>query len=185
MKKLIAISLLSLHLFSLYGHLALYAYCVYESNRFFNEQISKDKYNVGDLVEMKIPVHMPTIEDWKEYSYVSGQVQFRNNSYNYVKIKMTRDTVYLMCVPNYSTTKLIGENIIDARKVADIPLNKKEHVPFGKVSILSDYNCQVLQFKFAVPVKILMKANNNSQAGIIKSSICSPGQPPDRLNFLS
>lgn len=184
MKKLIAISLLSLHLLSLYGHLLLYAYCVYESNKFYNEQISKDKYNAGDLVEMKIPVHMPTIEDWKEYSYVSGQVQFKNNSYNYVKIRMTRDTVYLMCVPNYATTKLISQNIINARNVADIPV-KKEHVPFGKASSLSAFNYHSILFKFSLPLKTLAKANSNLRADILKSFITTPGQPPDAASLFS
>src|SRR5471030_3264569 len=101
MKKLIAITLLSLHLLSLYGYMAVYEYCVFQSNRLFNEQISQNKYKIDDLVAVKVPVSMPTIQDWKEYSFISGEVQFKNNCYNYVKIKMTRDTIYLMCIPNY------------------------------------------------------------------------------------
>ncbi|MGZ3833268.1 MAG: hypothetical protein ACXVB0_07090, partial [Mucilaginibacter sp.] len=140
MKKLIAISLLVLQLFSLYGYMALYEYRVYQSDRLFNEQISENRYKLDDLVAVKVPVNMPTIQDWKDYVFVSGQVQFKNNCYNYVKLKMTRDTIYLMCIPNYNKTKLINQNIIDARKIADIPVSKKGRVPFGKGNSLGIYN---------------------------------------------
>ena len=185
MKKILAISLLSLHLFSLYGHMALYQYFVYHSDKIFNEQISMNKYAVDDLVSVKVPVNMPTIENWKDYAYISGQIQFKNNSYNYVKIKMTRDTIYLMCVPNYKKTRLINKNIIDARKIADIPVGKKEHVPFGKAISLSDFNYQNIQYSFITPVSVLKTAVSNVKADLIKCSVASPAQPPELLHILS
>lgn len=178
MKRLLAISLLFVHLYSLYGHTALYAWCVYRSDKFFNEQISMDKYSLDDLVSVKIPVKMPSIEDWKDYQYISGQVQFQNNSYNYVKLRMTRDTVYLMCIPNYKKTRLITQNIINARKIADIPNGKKEHVPFGKLSTLSDYNCQVTKYLFVTPVATLKTNTASISSGIIEHTLPSPAPPP-------
>src|SRR6202012_5041693 len=71
-KKLVAISLLCLHLFSLYGHLALYEYFVYQSDQHFNEQISMNKYAVDDLNLVKVPVNMPTLENWQDFACVSG-----------------------------------------------------------------------------------------------------------------
>ncbi|HTE00612.1 MAG TPA: hypothetical protein VK668_15070 [Mucilaginibacter sp.] len=185
MKKLFAISMLLLHLFSLYGHMALYAYCVYQSNRLFDKQISQNNYKIDDLVEVKVPVNMPTIQNWKEYVYISGQVKFKENSYNYVKLKMTRDTVYLMCVPNYSKTKLSNQNIIDARKIADIPFNKKAHVPFGKVVSLSEYNYQLAQFWFLSPVVTLTQTSDYTNSSLANTSIASPGQPPEAQITLS
>jgi hypothetical protein len=185
MKKLIAITLLSLHLLSLYGYMAVYEYCVFQSNRLFNEQISQNKYKIDDLVAVKVPVNMPTIQDWKDYSFISGEVQFKNNCYNYVKIKMTRDTIYLMCIPNYEKTRPYNKNIIDARKIADIPVNKKERVPFGKINTLGMYNYQVVQYRFLAPIAILKKRINYTHSNIIKSFIANPGQPPDVLNTLS
>jgi hypothetical protein len=185
MKKSIAISLLFLHLFSLYGHMALYAYFVYQSDKLFNEQISMNKYAVDDLVSVKVPVKMPTIEDWKDYVYISGQVQFKSNCYNYVKMKMTRDTIYLMCIPNYKKTRLNNQNIIDARKIADIPVSKKERIPFGKASDLGIYNYQIVQYRFRVPISILKITLHNINANIVKFGIATPGQPPEALNTLS
>jgi hypothetical protein len=137
-----------------------------------------DKYSLDDLVSVKVPVKMPSVEDWKDYVAVAGQVQFQNNSYNYVKIKMTRDTLYLMCIPNYKKTKLINQNIINARRIADIPNAKKDHVPFGKLSILSDYNCQVVKYLFVTPITILKKNNASINSDIIDHILASPAPPP-------
>ena len=185
MKKSIAISLLFLHLLSLYGHLALYEFFVYQSDRLFNEQISMNKYSLDDLVSVKVPVSMPTIQDWTDYQCISGQIKFKSNSYNYVKVKMTRDTLYLMCVPNYKKTILINKNIIDARKIADIPVNKKEHVPFGKMASLSAFNYQVVQYRFFSPISALNRAVFHIGSDIVTCCITSPAQPPEALNRIS
>ena len=144
-----------------------------------------NKYAVDDLVSVKVPVNMPTVENWKDYSYISGQVQFKNHSYNYVKIKMTKDTIYLMCIPNYKKTRLINQNIIDARKIADIPVGKKEHVPFGKAINLSDFNYQNIQYSFITPVSVLKTIVSNIKPDIVKCSVASPAQPPELMHTLS
>lgn len=185
MKKLLAIFLLSLHLFSLYGSMAVYAYCVYRSDKLFNEEINKSNYKIDDLVEVKVPVKMPTIQNWQEYVSISGQVQLKDNCYNYVKLKMTRDTMYLMCVPNYKTTRLSKQNIIDAHNVADIPFNKKDHVPFGKMNNLGMFNYTVLQFRFSTPVAALKKIVNITHSDILNSYISRPGQPPEAPGNIS
>ena len=168
-----------LQLFSVYGPIALYEYCVYQSDRLFNEQISQSRYKIDDLVEVKVPVEMPTIQDWKEYTYVSGQIRLKSGSYNYVKIKMTRDTIFLMCIPNYRETKLVNQNIIDARKIADIPVNKKERVPSGKTNGIGIYNYQTIHYRFLTPFATLKKNVDNSHSDIVESAIASPGQPPE------
>ena len=137
-----------------------------------------DKYSLDDLVSVKVPVKMPTVEDWKDYVAVAGQVQFQNNSYNYVKLRMTKDTLYLLCIPNYKKTKLISQNIINARKIADIPNSKKDHVPFGKQSILNDYNLDAVKYSFASPVTFIDNTIGSINAGLVKCSLSSPAPPP-------
>jgi len=144
-----------------------------------------NKYAVDDLVSVKVPVNMPTIENWKDYIYMSGQIQFKNTAYNYVKIKMTRDTIYLMCIPNYKKTRLINQNIIDARKIADIPVNKKDHVPFGKALSLGEYNYQAIQYAFFTPVVTLKAPVNSTDPNLVKCFLSGPVQPPESPNTLS
>lgn len=164
--------------------MVIHQYLVYKSDKLFDEQVSKGRYNIDDLVEVKIPVHMPTIQDWKEYTYINGQVQFKNNCYNYVKLKMTRDTIYLMCIPNYKTTRLADHNIINARQIPDIPVSKKEHVPFGKIN-LTAYNHQAMHYKFSIPLMMVGKTNCNDCLITPKLFIDGPAQPPDMKTNIS
>lgn len=184
MKKLIAISLLTVHLFNIGGQLLFYQYQRYKSDKFYNEQIGKNLYNIEDLTEIRIPANMPNIVDWKYYQNLSGRVQFENSSYNYVKIRMTKKAIYLMCVPNYQTTRLSNQNIIYARQVKDIPIPKKDHVPFGKIN-LTVYNNQTTHFRFSLPVVIVKKPINTNHSIILSCFITGPGQPPDGESTLS
>jgi len=176
--------LLLILLFSIGGQPVIHWYLVYQSDKLFDEQVNKGKYNVDDLVEVKIPVKMPTIQDWKEYTYINGQVQFKNNCYNYVKLKMTRDTIFLMCIPNYKTTRLADHNIINARQIPDIPVSKKNHVPFGKINLVA-YNYQAMHYKFSIPLIMVRKTNFNNCLITSNSLIAGPGQPPDAETVIS
>jgi len=165
--------------------MALYQYQVYRSGKLFNEQIAKSSYKLDDLFEVKLPVKMGAVQDWTEYAYVNGQVQFKNNSYNYVKLKITRDTVFLMCIPNYETTRLYNENIINARKIADVPFSKKGHVPLIKADGVSVYNYQICYYRFVMPVISVKKQFSHTGSSIIKIPIASPGQPPEDVIHIS
>jgi hypothetical protein len=178
LKKLVAIVLLSIHLFNIGGQLAFHQFLVYRSDKFFNDQISKNHYKLDDLSEIKVPVNMPGITDWTSFQNLSGRVQFKDASYNYVKIKITRHAIYLICVPNYETTHLSDQNIISARQIADIPVSRKDHVPFGKVN-LTVYHCQIAYYQFSAPLIITTKNIDNSYCIIPNTFITGPGQPPD------
>ena len=184
LKKLIAISLLFIHLFNIGGQLLLHQYFVYKSDKLFNEQINKNRYNVDDLTEIKIPVNMPQINDWKNFENLTGQVQFAYSSYNYVKIRVTRTAIFLMCIPNYETTHFSNHNIIYARQIPDIPVSKKEHVPFGKIS-LAAYNNQIIQYEFSTPEIVFRKNCRNIHSAVLDFLITGPCQPPDSCSLFS
>ena len=178
MKKLIAMALLGIHLFAIGGHVMLYQCAVYHTDKLFNEQIGHGKYNLGDLVEIKLPVKTQCTQNWDYFEGIHGQVQFKNTCYNYVKLKLSKDTIYLMCIPNYEKTTLINENIINARDIGDIPVNKKDHVPFGKAPDLGKYSYPVVLHHFSSPVTKLH--TNNSRLYVSPVKLCRevPEQPP-------
>ncbi len=181
MKKLIAILLLFIHFVNTTGQLAIYEYFVYKSNKLFNEQINRNRYNVDDLTEIKVPVNLPGITDWKNYEKLSGRIQFGASAYNYVKIRMTRNAIYLVCIPNYETTHLAETNVIYARQIPDIPVTKKDHVPFGKTNSV-DYNYQVMDYKFRIPIITTAIVFCGDHSDAANFNITGPAQPPDSLS---
>lgn len=181
MKKLIAVAFLSLHLFTAGGHVLLYQYAVYKSDKLFNDQISRGRYNVDDLVEIKVPAHTTLKRNWTAFEPIHGQVQFKSTCYNYVKLRLSPDTVYLMCIPNYEKTRLFNENIISAKDLGDIPVNKKDHVPFGKTPDLGKYNYPLMLHRFTPPVIVLPAAGHSLYCYTVNTDIDIPEQPPKFL----
>ena len=161
-----------------------YEYLAYQSDKLFNEQIDQNRYNVHDLTEIRIPANLPNITDWKNYISLRGRVQFGDAAYNYVKIKMTRTAIYLVCIPNYATTHLSALNIINARQIPDIPVPKKDHLPVGKINFTT-YNHQNIAYRFSTPMTPANKTVILLQIFLPDTCIAGPGQPPDMVSVFS
>lgn len=183
MKKLLAIVLLVIHFFNLGGYMLLQQYRVEQSDRHMNELISHNLYDPNQLVEIRVKQNLPGIHEWNDYKNVSGQIQLKNSCYNYVKLKFTRDTLYVMCVPNYEKTKLLSSNIIYAKQINDIPLDKKGHEPDGKKGgVDNKYDCPQIVVNFLrfenIPPQGFKTIYTLSAAPFIPV----PGQPPEVLS---
>ncbi|WPU96377.1 hypothetical protein SNE25_12690 [Mucilaginibacter sabulilitoris] len=178
MKKLVAALILFLHLFNIGGQFVLHEYLVYKTDKLFNEQMSKGFYNVEDLTEIAIPVNLPGISNWQHFENITGQIQFGENSYNYVKMKLTRNAMYLMCIPNYKTTRLSSENILNAKGMKDVPVPQRDHVPYSKTIIQDSIDYSFVHFEFYCPVKNLPQNTERSFQQLIHPYKDIPEQPP-------
>jgi hypothetical protein len=182
LKKFFAIVLLSVHLFNLGGYALVYQYFINQADVQMVKQIYSSKINDAKFIELKIPVHMETITDWSDYEVIAGQIQLKDAYYNYVKLKMTRDTMYFICLPNKAKTQLVKANIITAKQINDVPLSKKGDTAAKKVNSLSEYNLQAFNYQYSV-MGASLKPNYCSEiADPIHPYIGSPGKPP---NFIS
>ena len=181
MKKAIAILLLSIQFYNLGGYVALFQYCIYQADKFNELQISKDRYKPTDLVEVKIPVHLPGADNYGGYQQISGSVQLAQNCYNYVQMKMTEDTLYVKCIPNYKTTRLNKANTIFARQVSEAPFNaKKQSSPVKSVTLAKYLPAETTLAATITELTVVLSAkpyNNALKAG--HSYIA--GQPPEAL----
>jgi hypothetical protein len=148
------------------------------------KQIFDNKIDETKLMELKIPVHFPTMTDWTEYAVIEGQIQLKDAYYNYIRLKMTRDTMYFICIPNTAKTRLVQANIVTAKEISDVPLTKKGHdASVKKVNTLSEYNLKTFRYNYSGVAKLL--PSESMQPGslkLCKPYIDSPGKPP---NFIS
>lgn len=144
------------------------------------KQIFDNKIDNTKLVEIKIPVNMPTVQDWDDYEVIEGQIQLKDAYYNYVRLKMTRDTMYFICIANESKTRLEHANIITAKEINDVPLTKKGEAPVSKkINTLSEYNLQAFEYDyvaFATEIKQVVKPLTFQLSW---PYIESPGKPPN------
>jgi hypothetical protein len=147
------------------------------------KQIFDNKIDNTKLIEIKIPAHLPIMQDWGEYQEIVGQIQLKDAFYNYVKLKMTRDTMFFICVPNTAKTRLVSANVVNAKEIADVPVSKKGHDPIAKkVNALSEYNLQAFKYHYIPFGTFLGKNSSALSCTLISPYIESPGKPP---NFIA
>jgi hypothetical protein len=180
-KRFFVILLLSVHLFYAGGYTLFFQYFIHRSETQMVKQIYENKVDATQLVQIKIPVHMPQMQDWPDYEHVQGQVQLKDNYYNYVGVKMTRDTMYLVCIANSVKTRLVSANLIVAKDVSDVPLTKKgsEQSSVKKASGGFEYNMPALHYSFVTFSQTLKGHENPISAKLTNPYIESPGKPPN------
>lgn len=180
MKKLIAILLLNVHLFNLGGYNLVFKYLIHQSEVQIVKQIYENKVDATKLVEIKIPVSLPGIHDWSDYVVDHGQLQLKGVYYNYLRYKVTRDTMSFICIANSVKTRLVSANLIIAKEFSDVPLDKKGHeAPQKKVNFVGEYNFQAMHYQFLAFSTILKAKMYPISYHLNSPFIESPGKPPD------
>ena len=144
------------------------------------KQVFDNKIDDSRCIEIKIPVHFPALTNWDGYASVAGQIKLNEAYYNYVRLKVTQDTVYFMCLPNTAKTRLVKADIITAKEISDLPISKNSHNPaVKKVNLPGEYNLHIFQYKY-LEFGVLIK--NPGKPAFTKLShpfIESPGKPPN------
>ena len=173
--------LLSVHLFYLGGYTFVFQYLIHRSDVQLVKQMYDNKANSKRFVELKVPVNMPTIQDWAEYEHIEGQIQLNNTYYNYVRLKMTRDTMYLICLPNNTKASLEKANVILAKNINDIPISKKgtTNPLTKKVNLVYDNVDEVMQYSYTPVSKLVKISTTLHQSYLSNPYIESPGKPPN------
>jgi len=110
--------------FNLAGYRWLFS--AFEKNATANleQKISTGKYSEEQLVEIRIPLNMPYFSD-KDYEEVYGETDFNGEHYQYVKRKVSANTLYLLCLPNKEKTSIVKVKNEFTKAVNDIPGNKE------------------------------------------------------------
>jgi len=171
--------MLMLFLFNLGGYQLLFQYFIYESDVSITQQINNNRYRSSDLVEVKIPVQLNNFQSWDDFKPVSGQLKVKDNCYNYAALKMTRDTLYLMVIPNHDKAHIINAKNTYARQVNGTPLNKKNHEQTAKkANTLSEYNLLALQDKYSRYGTFLSQINKPVLLNLDRPFVESPVKPP-------
>jgi len=122
---------------------------------------------------------MPTVNDMTEYETVAGQIQLKDAYYNYVKLKMTHDTLYLVCYANTAKTQLVKANIITAKEFTDVPMSKKSDGVSKKLNTLSEYNLQAFNYHCSVSESFVKPDYKSISPKTDNPYISSPGKPPN------
>jgi len=162
------------------GYTLAFQYFIHQSEVKIVKEIYENKVDSAKLVEIKIPVHLPGIHFGTEYNSVQGQLQLKGVFYNYLRYKVSPDTMSFICIANSVKTRLVSANLIIAKEINDVPISKRGHdASLKKVNFGIDYSIQLFNYKFS-GFSTLLKANTRPISYLINSPIIElHGKPPD------
>lgn len=161
----------------------MYQYYIHKADAHIVKEIFDNKVDNAKLIEIKIPVHFPTMQDWTEYEVIEGQIQLKDAYYNYVRLKMTRDTMYFVCLPNTVKTRLEKANVIMAKEITDVPLSKKGHdAALKKLTVPGNYSMQAFEYHYDDFGSIVKTVGRRLSSNFDAPYLDSPGKPPNLIS---
>ncbi|MET0298342.1 MAG: hypothetical protein ABW036_01230, partial [Flavitalea sp.] len=78
----------------------MFEYLGERSSKQLAEKIDNNQFNDADLVEVRLRLNLPYMTSTVEYENLSGEININGQHHNYVKRKISQDTLYLLCLPN-------------------------------------------------------------------------------------
>lgn len=140
-KKVTAISLIALLVFNWYGYRLLMNYLGDKASFQLQAKLDRQQYDESQLVEIRVPLNMPYITDWDEFQSFEGETEINGVHYKYVKRKVERGELVLLCIPNEQKTILqdAKNNFFNLVNDLQQPTGKKDSKDHGIKIPLSDY----------------------------------------------
>ena len=180
MKKLLAITLLIVHLFNLSGYTFLFGYLSDRSTAQLSSKIDNENYRDEDLVEIKVPLNLPYQLANNDYERFDGEIDLEGQHHHYVKRKVSQDTLYLLCIPNTQKDKLQIAKTEFSKKVNDFE-GKDKNETVKKANPASEYNHQFTEYYLISPEAIVSASQISFTTDLTDSFIGLHGKPP-RIN---
>ena len=106
MKKTVAILLLLLFSFNLFGYQLLLGVLQQKADTKLEFLIDHNEYDEADLLELRVPLNMPYQQRYTEFERYYGQISIEGTTYQYVKRKIEGDVLVLKCIPHHSKDRL-------------------------------------------------------------------------------
>jgi hypothetical protein len=107
LKKISSILLLSILLFNWLGYQLLTSLLEDNANRRLETALDNNEYNESDLISIKIPIsYLPYYNNSASFERIDGQVEIQGLEYKYVKRRIYKDSLELLCIPNPSVMNL-------------------------------------------------------------------------------
>jgi len=124
------------------GYLPLYNYLINKADEQQISVVERQGYADSELIVVKTALHLPYFTSNSDYVRVDGRIELNGIHYNYVKRKVSNDTLYLLCLPNQKKTALYAEKNSLSGQYAEAPsASKNQKSTVKKNCPLSEYNC--------------------------------------------
>lgn len=105
------------------------------------QKIDAGKYDRNSLTILKVPLLLPYGSDWQDFERAEGFIEVDGVPYTYVEKKISRDTLYLACLPNEGKAKLKKTAVNFTKASSANAENNPKEPTFAKKGIFGfEYN---------------------------------------------
>ncbi|HUZ60493.1 MAG TPA: hypothetical protein VMU83_17110 [Hanamia sp.] len=186
MKQITAIFFLVLFAFNWFGYRLYYDYLMHKTNEKLETLIDNNNYDESQLMELKIPIHLPYQTNWTSYQRFDGEIKLNGIIYKYVKRKLSNDTLFLMCIPNSYKMHLETAKNDFFKLTNDLARNDHSKKSESSNSFFKNLQNVYNDSSFGMNIMSPFTLNQNcwhiaGSAAIISTPHIIPGQPPDAI----
>lgn len=176
--------MLSLLFFNWYGYRLITDLMADSADQQLEARLDDNDYDPSQLTELRIPLNLPYHNDWSEFERYSGEVELNGVHYKYVKRKIEKGELVLLCLPN--DNKAMFQNARDQffKLVNDLQQpNKGQKQAPGNTTVFKALFAEYQQEKNHWTIAALNGAEpvytDENTLFIQEKFTLSPEQPPD------
>jgi hypothetical protein len=187
-KQLAAILLIGILFFNWYGYQLLTAYWQQKAEKSLVARLDRNDYDDAQLISIKVPLtNIDYYNSSTTFERVDGQIELNGVHYNYVKRRIYKGQLELLCIPNTATTNLQKAKNEFFKQVNDLQQQgqgKKNNAPVKDFS--KDYTSGAMDI--TVPAVV---ANHPATQGILAATQLptrytpTAERPPDTIAVMS
>lgn len=183
LKKLTVISLIALLVFNWYGYRLLINYFETKANTHLQAKLDSNQYDESTLIQIRVPLNMPYISDWDHFEKFEGETEINGIHYKYVKRKIEKGELVLLCIPNQQKTNLqaAGQNFFKLVNDLQQPGAKKDSKEHSVKIPISDYIANS-SAQFNNMENAVAKPHSLYTFNILSGHATTPAQPPEALS---
>lgn len=124
-RRLFAILMLLVFLLNALGYYGILMGLKLKHTKALLAKFDEDDYARDHERIIKVPLTIPYATDSKEYSRIDGEFEYQGEVYRMVKQKLQSDTLYIVCVKDF-TSKALKQSLADyVKSFTDKPSNEK------------------------------------------------------------
>ncbi len=186
LKKTAALLLSALLCFNWYGYRLITDYLQYQADLQLEVRLDNNDYDESQLIELRIPLHLPYHNDWSNYERYDGEIEFRGAHYKYVKRKIEKGDLVLLCLPDHAKQRIRSARELFFQLVNDLQqesAHQKTNPGNSSVSkyFFSDYREEKNNWTIMTP-EIRRGDYKNAKPYFLSSgNTTTPEQPPEYL----
>ena len=149
-----------------------------KSSEHLTKAIDQNKFDESALVEVKLRLNLPYVTSQSDYERYEGEITINGHHHNYVKRKVSGDTLYLLCLPNREKDKLqVAENNYGIES-NDFDPEHKNDAAAKKTNTFNQYPLQFSDYTIHAPLHFFHEPSSFISLILPDSFVELYGRPP-------